>query len=148
MPLFPSTFRTIAAFSLNRDYVVRSFLPNGIFLLCGHGLDFLHQLMCEFNQSIKKMHAPRQPHAFSLQSSVSSLVSFRFVIFSCFLGHVAFFRVFWYHCHFLIYGEYVTKTHEPASASTESTTHKLANNSQTRWPDWLAYHTTDPLSSL
>ena len=21
-------------------------------------------------------------------------------------------------------------------------------NSQTRWPDWLAYHTTDPLSSL
>ena len=27
------------------EYVVRSFLLNGVFLLCDHGLDFLHQLM-------------------------------------------------------------------------------------------------------
>ena len=27
------------------EYVVRSFLPNGLFLPCDHGLDFLHQLM-------------------------------------------------------------------------------------------------------
>ena len=27
------------------EYVVRSFLPNGVFLHCDHGLDFLHQLM-------------------------------------------------------------------------------------------------------
>ena len=30
------------------------FLPNGVFLLCDHGLDFLHQLMSEFNQSINE----------------------------------------------------------------------------------------------
>ena len=41
-----SIFCTIAAFSLNGEYVVRSFLPNGVFLPCDHGLDFLHdQLM-------------------------------------------------------------------------------------------------------
>ena len=27
------------------EYVVRSFLPNGVFLPCDHGLDFGHQLM-------------------------------------------------------------------------------------------------------
>ena len=40
MPLFPSIFCTIAALSLNGEYVVRSFLPNGVFLPCDHGLDF------------------------------------------------------------------------------------------------------------
>ena len=45
MPLFPSIFCTIAAFSLNEEDVVRSFLPNGVFLPCNHGLDFLHKLM-------------------------------------------------------------------------------------------------------
>ena len=46
MSLFPSIFCTIADFSLNGEYVVRSFLPNnGVFLPCDHGLDFLHQLM-------------------------------------------------------------------------------------------------------
>ena len=39
--IFPSIFCTIAAFSLNREYaVLRSFLPNGVFLPCDHGLDF------------------------------------------------------------------------------------------------------------
>ena len=36
---------TIAAFSLYGEYVVRSFLPNCVFLPCDHGLDFLHQLV-------------------------------------------------------------------------------------------------------
>ena len=42
MSLFPSIFCTIAAFSLNGKYVVRSFFPDGVFLLipCDHGLDF------------------------------------------------------------------------------------------------------------
>ena len=40
MPLFPSIFCTISVFSLYGEYVVRSFLPNGVFLPCGHGLDF------------------------------------------------------------------------------------------------------------
>ena len=38
--LFPSIFCTIAVFSLYGEYVVRSFLPNGVFLPCDHGLDF------------------------------------------------------------------------------------------------------------
>ena len=40
IPLFPSIFCTISAFSLYGEYVVRSFLPNGVFLPCDHGLDF------------------------------------------------------------------------------------------------------------
>ena len=35
---------TIFAFSLYGEYVGRYFLPNGVFLPCDHGLDFLHQL--------------------------------------------------------------------------------------------------------
>ena len=42
--LFPSNFCTIAVFSLYGEYTVRSLLPNGVFLPCDHGLDFLHQL--------------------------------------------------------------------------------------------------------
>ena len=43
MSLFPTIF---SAFSLYGEYVVRSFLPDGVFFLsCDHGLDFLHQLM-------------------------------------------------------------------------------------------------------
>ena len=38
--LFPSIFCTIFDFSLYGEYVVRSFLPNGIFLPCDQGLDF------------------------------------------------------------------------------------------------------------
>ena len=45
MSLFPSIFCTIFTFSLYGEYVVRSFLPNSIFLPCDHGLDFLHQLI-------------------------------------------------------------------------------------------------------
>ena len=45
MSLFPSIFCTIAIFSLYGEYVVRSFLPDGVFLPCDHGLDFLHKLM-------------------------------------------------------------------------------------------------------
>ena len=40
MSLFPSIFCTIAVFSLYEKSVVRSFLPDGVFLPCGHGLDF------------------------------------------------------------------------------------------------------------
>ena len=41
--LFPSIFCTIAAFALDGEFVVRSFFfPNGVFLPCDHGLDFLH----------------------------------------------------------------------------------------------------------
>ena len=42
MSLFPSIFFvTISAFFLYGEYVVRSFLPNGVFFLpCDHGLDF------------------------------------------------------------------------------------------------------------
>ena len=39
MPLFPSIFCTISAFSLYGEYVVRSFLLDGVFLPCDHGLD-------------------------------------------------------------------------------------------------------------
>ena len=35
----------IAAFSLCGEYVIRSFLPSGVFLPCNHGLDFWHQLI-------------------------------------------------------------------------------------------------------
>ena len=45
MSLFPSILCSIAAFCLYGEYVVRSFLPNGVFLPCDHGLDFLHQLV-------------------------------------------------------------------------------------------------------
>ena len=38
--LFTSIFCTVSAFSLYGEYVVRSFLPNGVFLPCDHGLDF------------------------------------------------------------------------------------------------------------
>ena len=47
--LFPSIFCTFAVFSLYGEYVVRSFLPNGVFIPCDNGLDFLHQLMRESN---------------------------------------------------------------------------------------------------
>ena len=33
-------FCTIAVFSLYREYVVRLFLPDGVFLPCDHGLGF------------------------------------------------------------------------------------------------------------
>ena len=37
---FSEYFCIIAVFSLYGEYVVRSFLPNGVFLPCDHGLDF------------------------------------------------------------------------------------------------------------
>ena len=43
--LFPSIFCTIAVFSLHGEYVVRAFLPDGVFLPCEYGLDLLQQLM-------------------------------------------------------------------------------------------------------
>ena len=45
LSLFPSIVCTIFAFSLNGDYVVRSFLSDGVFLSCDHGLEFLDQLI-------------------------------------------------------------------------------------------------------
>ena len=54
MSLFPSIFCTINVFSLYEEYVLRFFLPDGVFLPCDHGLDSLHQLiLCDnlINQS-------------------------------------------------------------------------------------------------
>ena len=45
MSLFLSIVCTIAVFPLNGEYVVRSFLPNCVFLTCDHGLDCRHQLV-------------------------------------------------------------------------------------------------------
>ena len=45
LSLFPSIFRTIFAFSLNGEYVVHSFLSDGVFLARDHGLEFLDQLI-------------------------------------------------------------------------------------------------------
>ena len=43
-------FCTIDVLSLYGRYVIRFFLPDGVFLPCGHGLDLLHQPIREFNQ--------------------------------------------------------------------------------------------------
>ena len=40
MSLFPNIFSTFAVFSSYGEYAVRSFLPNGVFLPCDHGLDY------------------------------------------------------------------------------------------------------------
>ena len=48
---FSVCFCTITVFSLYEEYVVRFFLPDGVFLSHDNGLDFLDQLMWEFNQS-------------------------------------------------------------------------------------------------
>ena len=45
MSLFPSIFCSIVVFFLYGEYVARSFLPDGVFLPCDHGLDFLHKLL-------------------------------------------------------------------------------------------------------
>ena len=53
MLLFPSIdFCTISAFSLYGEYVVRSFLPNCVFLPYDYRLDFYISVLCE--NSIKK----------------------------------------------------------------------------------------------
>ena len=52
--LFPSIFFNISVFSLYGEHVARFPLPDGIFLPFDHGLDFLHQLMWEFNRSINQ----------------------------------------------------------------------------------------------
>ena len=53
MSLFPSISCITAAFSLNGEYVVRSFLPNGVFLPCDSGWIFDISLLCEI-QSINQ----------------------------------------------------------------------------------------------
>ena len=45
MSLFPSIFCAVAVFSLYEEYVVRFFIPDGVFLPCDHELDFCHQLI-------------------------------------------------------------------------------------------------------
>ena len=42
---FSECFCTITVFSLYGEYAVRFFLPDGAFLPCNHGLDFLDQLI-------------------------------------------------------------------------------------------------------
>ena len=56
MSLFPCIFCTFAAFSLNGEYVVRSFFPIDVFPPCDHGLVFDISL-CEnsIQKSIKSL---------------------------------------------------------------------------------------------
>ena len=58
MSLFPSILCTISVFSLYGEYVVRSFLPNGVFLPCDHGLEFksvYYVRIQSINQSINRL---------------------------------------------------------------------------------------------
>ena len=45
LPFYLSLFCTITVFLVNGEYIVRFFLPDGVFLPRDHGLDFLHQLV-------------------------------------------------------------------------------------------------------
>ena len=76
---FPSIFCTISAFSLYGEYVVRSFLPNGVFLPCHHGWIFDIILLCENSiNSINHHYHPARGH---WRSSYLSLVhALRFFI--------------------------------------------------------------------
>ena len=59
---FPEYFCTIAVFSLYGEYVVRFFFPDGVFLSCGHGLDFFTSAYYVITQSIESkpiMHIMR-----------------------------------------------------------------------------------------
>ena len=47
MSFFPSIFCTIAVFSLYGEYVVRFFLPDGVFLPCDQGLIFFYISLCD-----------------------------------------------------------------------------------------------------
>ena len=59
MSLFPifffNHFRFLFVWTI--EYFVRSFLPNGVFLPCDHGLDFLHRL-CENSIHFNSKGAP------------------------------------------------------------------------------------------
>ena len=55
MSLFPSIFFIIPAFSLYGEYVVRSFLPDGVFLPCDHGLYFFYVRIQSINRTNKKV---------------------------------------------------------------------------------------------
>ena len=55
MSLFPSISCTIAVFHSYGEYVVRFFLPEGIFLPCDHRLDFDISLLYVRIQSIKSI---------------------------------------------------------------------------------------------
>ena len=67
MPLFASIFCTI--FSWYGEYVVRFSLPDGVFLPCDHGLDFLHQLICEKSINQSKVLVDRKHKHLSVQES-------------------------------------------------------------------------------
>ena len=56
---FSELFGIITLFSLYGEYVVRSFLPNGVFLPCDQGLDFDTSL-CDYsiNRSISQSTVP------------------------------------------------------------------------------------------
>ena len=47
MSLFPSILCIITVFSWYGEYVVRSLLPDGVFLPCDHGLDFFAYVMIQ-----------------------------------------------------------------------------------------------------
>ena len=47
MSPFPSIFVPLPFSLYYGEYVVRLPLPDGGFLPCDHGLDFLHQLLCD-----------------------------------------------------------------------------------------------------
>ena len=55
MSFFYSIFRAIAVFSLYGEYVVRSFLPDGVFLPCNHGLFFYISLYENSTNQLKQI---------------------------------------------------------------------------------------------
>ena len=82
------------------SYVVRSLLPDVVFLTCDHRLDFLHRvnIVSEFNQSINQSWMRSASHT-QLANNFLCPLLFLFVFVS---KDVAFFRVFSYHRRFLL----------------------------------------------
>ena len=73
MSLFPSIFCNIAAFSLNGEYVVRSFLPNGVFYLVTTGWIFDISL-CENSIQFKFNSIQIQFNSNSIQFKFNSIL--------------------------------------------------------------------------
>ena len=52
MPPFPSImYHTVACFLSSYGEYVRFFLPHGVFLPCGQGLDFRHSIIQSINRA-------------------------------------------------------------------------------------------------
>ena len=85
---FSNFFLCRYRFLVLRDYVVRSFLPNGYFLPCDHGLDFLEIINRSINQSINRAYClssrnatlEKKQLATVINSSAVGLPSFAFFV--------------------------------------------------------------------